>query len=442
MAKKTTPEVKEEKKVITKYDRKMAARRAKEEKDKRDDKIFRVVSSLIGIVIVLAIVIGVASSIINKQTALRGTYIQVGNRNVSRLEFDYYYNASVNNYLSTYGSLVYYMGLDTTQDFADQVYDEENDLSWKDYFDQLAVQQITQTYALTEDAKANGFSYDDTADYEECVLAYQEAASTAGITESEYYKNSFGQYATKSNVESFIKDGLLAAAYYDDLTEQNAPSAEEIVSYYEENARDYDEVDYRSFVFTADVEEDASDEDVEKAMSELKEKAEAFKAARLNGSEFEALCIENASEEDKANYEDADTEYCLSEGQYYAYIPSAINSWLYDDARQEGDVEVIEDSDYQRYYVVEFISKYYDAEESDAAISDLLASDAVVEYVSNLIENYQVTDTKGKLKYLAVDTSEEESDAAEASTEGDEAESTDTDNTDEIPAGETTENNQ
>ena len=45
MARKTTPEVKEEQKIQTKYDRKMAARKAKEEKDKRDDKIFNITSS-------------------------------------------------------------------------------------------------------------------------------------------------------------------------------------------------------------------------------------------------------------------------------------------------------------------------------------------------------------------------------------------------------------
>ena len=42
MARKTTPEVKEEQKVQTKYDRKMAARKEKEEKDKRDEKIFKI----------------------------------------------------------------------------------------------------------------------------------------------------------------------------------------------------------------------------------------------------------------------------------------------------------------------------------------------------------------------------------------------------------------
>ncbi|MGN0377646.1 MAG: hypothetical protein ACI4ED_08425 [Suilimivivens sp.] len=425
MAKKTTPEVNEEQKVQTKYDRKMAARKAMEAKDKRDEKIFKIVSSVVGLVLVLAIVIGVGSSIIRKQSALHGTYIQVGDRNVSQLEFDYYYNAVVNNYISSYGSLLPYMGLDTSQDFADQIYDEENNLSWKDMFDQMAVQQMTQVFALIADAKANDFEYDDTQEYEERVSSFSEAATSAGGTEAEYYKNAFGQYATKSNVASFIKEGMLASAYYNHLTENNAPSAEEIESYYQENPQNYDKVDYRSFVFTADVAEDASEDDINKAMSELKEKADAFKDARVSGSDFEELCVENASEDDKANYEDAETEYCLSEGMYRSYTPSAISSWLYDDARKESDIEVIEDTDNHRYYVVEFVSRYYDAEESDAEISDILASDKTTEYISGLMENYQVTDTKGKLNYLKVEAAAE-----------------DTESTDETESTENTENAQ
>jgi len=400
MAKKNEPEVKEEQKIQTRYDKKMAERKAREEKEKREDKIFKIVSSVIGVAVVLAIVIGIGSTIVKKQTALNGTYIQVGDRKVSQLEFDYYYNAAVNTYLSTYGSLLPYMGLDTSQDFADQAYDDN--MSWKDYFDQMAVQQMTQVFALIDDAAATGFAYDDTADYEERVSGFQTAASSAGITESEYYKSAFGQYATKSNVSQFIKDGLLAAAYYSNLIEVNTPSAEEITSYYQENPQNYDKVDYRSFVFTADLADDASEDDIAKAMEEIKKKADAFRDARVSGSDFEELCIENASEDVKADYEDKDTEYCLSEGQQRAYSPSAISDWLYDDARKENDIEVIEDADNDRYYVVEFVRRYYDAEASDAEISELLASNATTEHISGLMENYQVTDTKGKLKYLTV----------------------------------------
>ena len=413
MAKKNTPEVKEEQKIQTKYDRKMAERKEQEKKDKRDEKIFKIASSVIGIVLILAIVIGIGSTIVRKQTALKGTYIKIGDRNVSRLEYDFYYNSCVNNYLSTYGSLVPYMGLDTSRDFDAQAYDEN--LTWKDMFDQMAVQQMTQTYAIIDDARANGFEYDDTADLEERLASFSTAAEEAGITEAEFFKNNFGEYATRSNLQPFIKDGLLSAAYYNHLIEKNSPSAEEITSYYNEDPKNYAKVDYRSFVFTAEIAEDASEEDISKAMTEAKKKADAFRDARVIGGDFEQLCVENASDEQKANYEDANTEYCLSEGQRYAYTPSAIADWLYEDVRKANDIEVIEDTDNHRYYVVEFVKKYYDAESSDEEISQRLASDAATEYISGLIDKYEVKDPKGVLKYLTVETADtaEETDAAQ-----------------------------
>ena len=157
MAKKNEPEVTEQK-VQTRYDKKMAARKAKEERDRRDEKIFKTVTAVIGIAIVLAIVIGFGSSIVKKQTALHGTYIQVGEENISKLEFDYYYHSVVNSYLSTYGSIASYMGLDTSKDPAEQIYDQDKNLTWKDLFEEMAVQQIVSTYAMKADAQANGFT--------------------------------------------------------------------------------------------------------------------------------------------------------------------------------------------------------------------------------------------------------------------------------------------
>lgn len=408
MAKKNAPEVKEEQKFQTKYDRKMAERKEKEAKDKRDEKIFKIASSVIAIVVVFAIIAGVGTTIVKKQTALHGTYIQVGDRNVSKLEYDYYYNATVSNYLTTYGSLVSYMGLDTSRDFADQIYDEENNLSWKDMFDQMAVQQMTQTFALIDDAKANGFEYDDTKDLEDRLASFKTAAESSGLTEPEFYKATFGQYASKNNLTPFIKDGIVSAAYYNHLIETNSPSAEEVKAFYDENPQNYDKVDYRGFDFSADVAEEASEDEIAKAMAEAKEKADTFMSERVGGSDFEELCMNNASEEEKANYEDPDTEYCLKEGQHRAYTPSAISDWLYDDTRKASDIEVIEDTESHRYFVVEFVNKYYDAEESDAEISNLLSTNATTEYISGLTKNYQITDTKGYLKYLTVPKTEED----------------------------------
>ena len=399
MAKNNTPEVKTEQKVQTKYDRKMEARRQQKLKDERQAKITKIIVALIVIVIAAAIVISIAGSIIRKYTALNGAYIKVGDQEMTKLEYDYYYETTVNNYLSSMASMLPYIGLDTSKDFADQQYDEN--MTWKDLFDSMTVEQIRQTKALTDDAQKSGFTYDSTAEYESFVTEFKEAADSSGVSVKEFYKENFGSYATKKNTEPFIREGMLANAYYDELLETNTPSDEDIKAYYEENKQDYDKVDYRSFTFTADVSAEATEEEINAAMDEIGAKAEEMMQARMDGSDFEELCIENSSDEAKAGYEDPETEYSLSEGRYYSGITATVADWLYEDNRQEGDITVLKDEVYNQYYVVEFVRRYYD-EADDTNISSTIASQRVSEYLSTLVENYPVTDIKGELKYLTI----------------------------------------
>ena len=138
--------------------------------------------------------------------------------------------------------------------------------------------------------------------------------------------------------------------------------------------------------------------------------------ARRKGTDFNELCSKYASEEAKANYEDPENDFSLSEGRYRSSIPSLAAEWLYEDGRKSGDITVIEDADSNRYYVVEFINRYFD-EEDNARISNVIASDIVAEYRNGLVENYQVIDTKGNLNYLTIPVEDISSDEDASSNE-------------------------
>ncbi len=265
MAKKNTPEVKNEQKVVTKYDRKMEARKQQKIKDARQEKITKTLAAAVVILLAASIIISAGISIISKSSALKGTYIKIGDKELTKLEYDYFYNSAVNNYLAAYSSILPYMGLDTSTDFAKQQYTDQ--LTWKDMFDEMTVEQIKQTKAMADDAVKNGFEYDVVADYESFNTNLEASASSAGISVGAYYKQYFGKYATVSNMEPFIKENLLAGAYYEKLLTDNAPSQEEIKAYYEENKQSYDKVDYRSFTFTADLDAEADEDAVNKAMN-------------------------------------------------------------------------------------------------------------------------------------------------------------------------------
>lgn len=396
MANKTTPEAGNEQKVMTKYDRKMEERRIQKEKDKKEEKRIKIIASAVGIVLIAAVVISVARPIIAKQTALHGTYIQIGGHNISKLEYDYYYNTQLQN--NSY--MLSYYGLDVNADLSS--YMISDNMSFKDMYDSMAVEQIQQVKAVADEAKKNGFSYDAETEYEAYMDDMKSFVEEQDFNINEYYKETYGPYATVSNIAPFEKEGMLASAYYQELLEQNKPSDEEVKTYYEEHKTNYDKVDYRSYTFTTGLEADASEEAVTEAMEKIKADAEEMAKSRKEGTDFNELCLSFASEETKENYEDPENDYSLAEGRYRSSLTTVMAEWLYDDARSEGDIEVLEDTSSNRYYVVEFIKRYYD-EADNERISSTLSSEAVTRYVSGLEEeSYQVSDPKGNLKYLTI----------------------------------------
>lgn len=400
MAKNNAPEVKEEQKVLTKYDRKMAARKEKEIMDKKSEKKFKVLSGISIFVVVLFIVAAIATPIYLKQKNMKDIYVVVGDREVSGLEYDYYYNAVVNSFLTSYGSYLPYLGLDTSVDYSEQAFSES--MTWEDEFNRMAVEQMRQIFALSADAKKNGFEYDVEPQFQEHQERMKEAASASEVSLSEYYKTSFGENATVSNMEPIIKEGIMVSAYQDSMIQKNLPSDEEVSAYYNENISDYDHVDYRSFVFTASATATSSEEEVENAMNELKTSADAFVSERAGGADFEEICIKYASENAKANYENETTEYSLSTQKYKSDVPSDIAEWLFDSARKEGDITVIKSATYNQYYVVEF-SKRYKAEDADENISNYLSSVIVSEQIAALTEEFPINDIHGNFKYLTAE---------------------------------------
>lgn len=414
MSKKTIETEKTEK-VMTRYDRKMERRRKEQEKEARAKK-YRKITGIVLLVCLVVLVLGsIGTSLLRRYNTFHGTYVKVGNHELTKLEYDYYYNSYVNNYLSSYSYLLSYMGLDTTQDFDEQEYSDT--MTWKDFFDQMTVGQIQEVKALVDDAVANGFVYDDTEDYESFLANVKTNIASAGVTESKYYKDVYGEYATENRVKGFVKETLLASAYYEKLTEDNVPAQEEIDEYYAENKDDYDTVTYRSFTFSSDeVTESSEEADRIEAVALLQESAEEFAERLEAGEDFNALCAEYTEDEEaKADYEDAEQDASLSEDTSYSGVNYVFADWMFDEARTEGEIEVIPDEENARCYVVKFEGRNKDEETVNQEISDMLASEAAGEYVSGLTENYEVTDVAGKLKYLTV--KEETAEEAESSTE-------------------------
>lgn len=392
---KKTETVENTEKKLTKYDRKMQARKEAELLEKRRSLITKISLAVIAAAIIL---VAVLTPIIKRASANK-EYIKIGNHSISQKEFEFYYGYSVNTFLNQYASILPYMGLDTSQSFANQQFSEE--LTWEEYFRQMAASNIRQYTALSDDAAAKGYTYDVTEDYNEFWSTMEQAATESNVSLNTYLQSAFGSYATKSSLEKPVKNLLMAESYYTHLIEQNAPENEEILAYYEENKNSYDKVSYRVFGIAAKVGEDDLEETITAAMEEAKQKAEHFIENYSAGHTFAELCLEYATEDNIDTYKDESAS--LRENASYSVTSTVYRDWLFEEGRRRDDISVFTDDDNHIAYVVYFLSREKD-DTADDSISDTLAAEATQKYLSDLVQGYEIVDKKDHLHF--VDTSD------------------------------------
>lgn len=396
-------------KVMTKYDRKMERRRKEQEQEAKAQKRMKICGTIFAICIIALIVGSIGMSFVRRYKTFHGTYVKVGEHELTKLEYDYYYNSVINNYLTANSFFVSYMGLDTTKDFDEQPYMGDERMTWKDCFDDMAVAQIKEIKALGDEAKATGFTYDEETAYTNFCTELKASAANAGVTESEYYKQVYGDYATASRVEGFVKETLLASAYYNKLKVDNLPSQEEIDTYYANNKNNYDTVSYRSFSFKKDgITSESEEADRTAAVEELQKSAEEFKTRLEAGEDFNALCAEYTEDAElKASYENTEDDYSLNENASYNGVNYVYSDWLFDETRAAGEITIVPDETNATCYVIKFESRAKDENTVNASISDTLANEVAGKHVNSLIENgYEVTDVAGELKYLLIQEEE------------------------------------
>lgn len=352
-----------EQKVMTKYDRKVQKRKEEKEKEKKEERI----STTVGIVFLVALVCLVASFPIRTYLATHETYVVINGEEVNKVEFDYVYNTSKNNYITQYGSYLSYFGLDTSKDLSTQMYSDT--LTWQDYFEQNAVESLKQNKALMAEAKAAGFTYDTTDEYNTFKETIKTSAAAAGVSDKEYVRSIYGSYATMGRIEEYVKNDMVMNAYYQKLQADNAPSDDEIQSYYEENKATYDSVDYRLTTIEADLPTEPTElaDPVEETAADTTGTTDGTAATdstqdtAYQPSDAE---IAKAMEDAKVLADDAEQTVAKDgeahENEKKSSVNYLISDWLFDDARKAGDTTVITNDNSHCYYAVAFEKRYLD----------------------------------------------------------------------------------
>ncbi|MDD6797616.1 MAG: hypothetical protein PUE71_04920 [Clostridia bacterium] len=373
MQKKQAARFDENGKVITSYDKKVEKRKKEAKQDKRNEFILKICA----VVILTVIAAGLVFSVGRKTHERFGTAVTVNGEKIGRVEYDFYYNMSVNNFLNTYGAYASYFGLDTEKDFAKQTY--QGDETWDDYFNDGAVTMIKQTKALSAEADKNSFEYDVTGDYDDFNKSIEDAASEEGTRLSVYYKDAFGQYASKNKIEKYVKQYLRATAYYENYSKNITFTDSEKKEYYEANKDTYDVIDYR-YLEVSDV-----------------EKANEMLNLVTDSDSFKSLCTKYAADDVKSEYTSSDKSLVTGTSKSGVAGGTDVASWLFASGRAEGDKTVITtSSDPAKTYVVYFI-KRYTTDAQNTIMEDNMKNEKSEEYLEEIIKNMEAVSGTVKL---------------------------------------------
>lgn len=374
---------------MTNYDRKRLAREEAAKREKR--------KNILSIVATIAIVGCIAALLIMvpllKSREKFKEYFKINNESVSELEFNFHKT----NLINSNATYLYYFGMSSIEDLDTMIYNEETGDTWSDYFSERAVDSIKENKALIADAEAKNFAFEIEDDYKTYMDEVKAQAEAQSMSADAYLSSLFG--ANEKELKNIIKDNLKAVAYSEYLYEQMQVSVEDAQAEYDANKDDYDSIDYRVLNFNAEVAEDASEEDIEAAMTAAKEKAEEMLAKVKAGEDFETLCATYAAEEDRADYADSETDYSLVTGETSAYSLSPYSAWLFDAARVTGDADIYTDEDNNVHYVLLFEQRYMGDTVLESIKNDLTYN-KVMDYIAEISVNYTVSDPDDHFKNL------------------------------------------
>lgn len=309
------------------YVDKRAQAEAKAAADRRKSNIKYTIVGIV-VVLVLALVFVLNSAWLTRTV----TAVTIDGEDYSVAELNYYYSASYMNFYNTYYDYVSYgMFFNPAESLADQDYSE--DMTWREYFLDAAVHAMAEVKAVNEAAEAAGFVLPEEYEtqYAETLESFKTEWAAYGYSSLEQYINmSYGKGVTMEMLEEELYRNFVASAYSEQMFDSYEYPADELNTYYAENADTFDMVTY-TYVSTSDGSLDV----------------DAI-AAAVNGTDEAAFADYMA-----ANYEGEEPVTLTYDG---ANLNTLYSEWLLDDARQPGDAAAFT-SESGTSYAVMFIER-------------------------------------------------------------------------------------
>ena len=322
------------------------------------------------------------------------------NYSLTNTEFSYYYWSEYFYFINTYGS--YLSGtLDTTKPLDEQIYDGET--NWQDYMVDQALNTVANTMALVQAAESEGFALDEefTASMQSVLENFETYAVSGGFTKADgqadlgaYLQDSYGPGASMDSFQTYLHNSYLSAAYSDYLYQKPVFSDEQIEAYYDGQnyeqdfgVQKLDDPMRNARIITIQPEQDtqqAWDTAYEKCQSILT----TWNSQGNLEQDFATLAITYSS--DAATSANGG----LLEGVYPGQYDGALNDWLFDPARKEGDVTVLKlDDAYQIVYLASISQQVYWKTVAESDLRFETCQNAILE----LVDRYQFQVNRGRI---------------------------------------------
>lgn len=305
---------------------------------------------LYGSIAVVFVLVAAFLLVWNSNVIQRGTTaVTVEGESYSAAEVGYFYHMAYNSIVN--GSYASYYGIDSSTpltqqnlgDMAKLFLGVEEDMTWDAYLKQYAKESLIEITMLKKGAKEAGLSWNDEmqADLDETMESLSTYAKTNGYSDGEYLKALYGNNMTVSIFKGILKDTILASYYQQQYIDSLEYTDDELQKYYEENQNSFDVATYEYITFNGAAEStkdadgntvDPTEEESAAALQAAKDAAEAVKAAMESDSGIVMAKLAK-------DYEDIGTYTNKQEGTYSG---DAITKWVFDEERQEGDLEIVE----------------------------------------------------------------------------------------------------
>lgn len=291
----------------------------------------------------------------------------VGNAQLDNAQLQIHYWMEVLNFLNEYSYYLSYIGMDYTQPLSQQVCYFDQQISWEEYFLEMALGSWHRYAGLTQQAEAEGYVYDEAAQAYLDGLPQQAASMVAGsnyATLEELLQAEMGPACTESAYLEYMAISYKGLTFFESKYDSLIPTEDELEAYYNEHLADFEEggttkeagnyVDVRHILISVEggtTAEDGTtthtDEEWATALAKAEKVYEEWKNGEATEDSFAASA--NANSTDPGSNTNGGLYTQVKPGQM---VPE-FNDWCFDEARQVGDHGIVK-TDYG-YHIMYFV---------------------------------------------------------------------------------------